>query len=189
MSAGPFPLSEAARAGASVLCFPACYLPGYRNPDRRLPPSDARTLESAWTTLAETTRRAGIPVIVGTERLAAHGLHAAAFVLNPEGARAGFEHKVPIDPSEEGVYPPSRSPSACRRTLRFGVSICHEGSHYPETVRWAARHGAHLGPPRTPATSPRSAMCEQPFRHPRPSAGRSRSDAGHEPVRPPPPAR
>jgi len=28
--------------------------------------------------------------------------------------------------------------------LTFGVAICHEGWRYPETVRWAVRHGAHI---------------------------------------------
>jgi predicted amidohydrolase len=28
--------------------------------------------------------------------------------------------------------------------LKFGISICHEGFRYPETVRWAAQRGAHL---------------------------------------------
>src|SRR5215813_3856618 len=27
--------------------------------------------------------------------------------------------------------------------MSFGISICHEGWRYPETVRWAARRGAH----------------------------------------------
>jgi len=26
----------------------------------------------------------------------------------------------------------------------FGIAICHEGWRYPETVRWAARQGAHI---------------------------------------------
>jgi predicted amidohydrolase len=29
-------------------------------------------------------------------------------------------------------------------SLTFGVVICHEGWRYPETVRWAARHGAQV---------------------------------------------
>jgi threonine dehydrogenase-like Zn-dependent dehydrogenase len=110
MIAGRFPLREAARAGASVLCFPACSLPGYRDPARGLPPPDARTLEAAWATLTEATRRAGITAILGTERPAVKGLHAAALVLNPAGP------------------------------LRFGVTICHEGWRYPETVRRAAEN-------------------------------------------------
>jgi predicted amidohydrolase len=28
--------------------------------------------------------------------------------------------------------------------LTFGIVICHEGWRYPETVRWAARRGAHV---------------------------------------------
>ncbi len=28
--------------------------------------------------------------------------------------------------------------------LKFGVSICHEGFRYPETVRWSAQRGAHV---------------------------------------------
>jgi predicted amidohydrolase len=27
-------------------------------------------------------------------------------------------------------------------SVKFGIVICHEGWRYPETVRWAARHGA-----------------------------------------------
>jgi predicted amidohydrolase len=29
-------------------------------------------------------------------------------------------------------------------TLKFGISICHEGFRYPETFRWAAVRGAQL---------------------------------------------
>jgi len=28
--------------------------------------------------------------------------------------------------------------------VMFGISICHEGFRYPETVRWAAKRGAQL---------------------------------------------
>ena len=40
--------------------------------------------------------------------------------------------------------------------MKFGIAICHEGWRYPETVRWAARHGAQIvfqfrqGPQRQP---------------------------------------
>ena len=50
-----------------------------------------------------------------------------------------------LDPSEDGTY----SAGSGRRVfeagaLKFGVVICHEGWRYPETVRWAARRGAHI---------------------------------------------
>jgi predicted amidohydrolase len=46
---------------------------------------------------------------------------------------------------EEAIY----SPGSGRRVfqtgpLTFGVVICHEGWRYPETVRWAVQHGAHI---------------------------------------------
>jgi predicted amidohydrolase len=28
--------------------------------------------------------------------------------------------------------------------LKFGITICHEGFRYPESVRWAARNGAQI---------------------------------------------
>lgn len=138
-------IAEAARAGALALCFPECYLPGYRDPALGLPPPDARTLEAAWNAVAGATRRAGLTVILGTERPTAAGLHATALVLNPDGTRAGFQDKVQLDPSEEGLYVPGAARQLFRAgRLVFGVTICHEGWRYPETVRWAARRGAHV---------------------------------------------
>jgi predicted amidohydrolase len=72
-------------------------------------------------------------------------LFITALVINRDGTIAGFQDKVQLDPSEEGTY----SPGSGRRVfqtgpLTFGVAICHEGWRYPETVRWAARHGAHI---------------------------------------------
>ena len=56
-----------------------------------------------------------------------------------------MQDKVQIDPSEEGLYAPGEG----RRVfdadgVTFGVTICHEGWRYPETVRWAARRGAQV---------------------------------------------
>jgi len=138
-------IAQAAQAEAHVLCFPECYLPGYRDPSRPVPPPDSQFLESAWTTLAAATARANITVILGTERLDGDALFATALVLNPDGTRAGFQDKAQIDPSEEGLY----TPAAGRKPfhagpLTFGVTICHEGWRYPETVRWAARRGPHV---------------------------------------------
>jgi predicted amidohydrolase len=69
----------------------------------------------------------------------------STLVINRDGTVAGFQDKVQIDPSEESTY----SAGSGRRVfqagpLTFGVSICHEGWRYPETVRWAAERGAHV---------------------------------------------
>jgi predicted amidohydrolase len=69
----------------------------------------------------------------------------SALVIDRDGAAAGFQDKVQLDPSEEATY----SPGSGRRVfqcgpLTFGIAICHEGWRYPETVRWAARRGAQI---------------------------------------------
>jgi predicted amidohydrolase len=52
---------------------------------------------------------------------------------------------VQIDPSEEGMYAAGSGRRVFQAgALTFGVAICHEGWRYPETVRWAARYGAHV---------------------------------------------
>ena len=107
-------------------------------------PPDAAFLNRAWSAVAEAAARGNITVVLGTERFVEGALVATALVINPDGSIAGFQDKVQIDPGEEGTY----TPGSGRRVfqagpLTFGVVICHEGWRYPETVRWAARHGAH----------------------------------------------
>jgi predicted amidohydrolase len=138
-------IAEAALAGASIVCFPECFVPGYRGLGKAPPPPDAAFLERAWLTIQAAAAKAGVAVILGTERLAGDALLATAMVVNRNGTATGFQDKVQIDPSEEGVY----TPGAGRRVFQtgpatFGIAICHEGWRYPETVRWAARHGAQI---------------------------------------------
>ena len=66
-------------------------------------------------------------------------LLATALVINWDGSIAGFQDKVQIDPSEDGVYTPGSERHLFQAgPLTFGIVICHEGFRYPETVRWAA---------------------------------------------------
>ncbi|HUA99741.1 MAG TPA: carbon-nitrogen hydrolase family protein [Terracidiphilus sp.] len=136
-------IAQAGVESAAVLCFPECYIPGYRRPDARTPPPDAAFLERAWTQVAAAAAAAGVAVVLGTERVESDALFATALVIARDGTRAGFQDKVQLDPSEDAIY----TPGVGRRVfeaggLRFGVAICHEGWRYPETVRWAARRGA-----------------------------------------------
>ncbi|HEX7778929.1 MAG TPA: carbon-nitrogen hydrolase family protein [Vicinamibacterales bacterium] len=129
---------------ARVICFPECFVPGYRV-GKSVPPPDAGFLSRAWSAVAEAARRANLAVVLGTERLVDAGLVATALVIHPDGSIAGFQDKVQIDPSEEGTYTPGLDRHVFHAAgLTFGVAICHEGWRYPETVRWAARHGAQV---------------------------------------------
>jgi len=138
-------VAQASIERAGIICFPECFVPGYRGLGKVVPPSDAAFLDRAWSVIAAAAGKASLAVVLGTERIAGDHLFATALVINADGTVAGFQDKVQIDPSEEGTY----SYGSGRRvfhagSLTFGIAICHEGWRYPETVRWAVRHGAHI---------------------------------------------
>jgi predicted amidohydrolase len=138
-------IAQAFIEGAGILCFPECFIPGYRGIGKAVPPPDTVFLERAWSAIRAAAAKATLAVVLGTERVVDNALFITALVINPDGTIAGFQDKVQLDPSEERIY----SPGSGRRIfqtgpLTFGIAICHEGWRYPETVRWAARHGAHI---------------------------------------------
>jgi predicted amidohydrolase len=138
-------IAQASTEGAGIVCFPECFVPGYRGMGKSIPPPDPEFLERARSAVATAAAKAGVAVVLGTERLVNQALLITALVINSDGTIAGFQDKVQIDPSEEGLY----TAGSGRRVfqcgpLNFGIAICHEGWRYPETVRWAARRGAHV---------------------------------------------
>jgi predicted amidohydrolase len=138
-------IAQAGDEHVDVICFPECFIPGYRAPDKGVPPPDQAFLDRAWSIVSVAAATANVAVVLGTERLVQGRPMITALVINRDGTRAGFQDKVQIDPSEEATY----VAGAERRVfqsgpLTFGVVICHEGWRYPETVRWAARRGAQV---------------------------------------------
>jgi predicted amidohydrolase len=138
-------IRQAAIKRARLICFPECYIPGYRAPGKQIPPPDPAFLAEAWSRVRAAAARDNIAVILGTERLDNGRLVATALVIDRDGTVLGFQDKVQIDPSEEATY----SHGSGRRVfqtgpIKFGVAICHEAWRYPETVRWAAMRGAQI---------------------------------------------
>lgn len=139
-------IGDASDQRAGLICFPECYVPGYRGLGHTPPPPDAAFLERAWAAIGRAAARAGIGVVLGTERFVDGALVITALVIDRDGAVLGFQDKTQLDPSEEGLY---QHASTGRHVfeiggVRFGVAICHEGWRYPETVRWPARRGAQI---------------------------------------------
>jgi predicted amidohydrolase len=135
-------IEEAGAKEARLLCFPECFIPGYRVTGKAADPS---FLQDAWATVAAAAARADLGVILGTERVVDGVAHISALVVQRDGSIAGFQDKVQLDPSEDGIY----QPGSGRRVFEadgvtFGVVICHEGWRYPETVRFAVRSGAQI---------------------------------------------
>lgn len=144
-------LAEQAIAGAAteradVICFPECFVPGYRGMGKQVPPPDPVFLERAWSCVAAAAAKGDVAVVLGTERIVNDGLRITALVVNRDGTIAGFQDKVQLDPSEEDeIYAPGTDRHVFHAgPMTFGIAICHEGFRYPETVRWAVRQSAHL---------------------------------------------
>jgi predicted amidohydrolase len=138
-------IAHASTERAGLICFPECFVPGYRGIGKCVPPPDTAFLERAWSAIAAAAAKGKLSVILGTERVVEGALLATGLVINRDGTIADFQDKVQLDPSEDTIY----SPGSGRRIfktgpLTFGVAICHEGWRYPETVRWAVRQGAHI---------------------------------------------
>jgi predicted amidohydrolase len=138
-------IAAAADRRADVICFPECFVPGYRGLGRQVPPPDAAFMERAWSAVAAAALKGDVAVVLGTERVIGGRPMISALVVDRDGTRLGFQDKVQLDPSEDATYTAGTE----RRVfttgpLTFGISICHEGFRYPETVRWSARRGAQV---------------------------------------------
>ena len=138
-------IARAGAAGADIVCFPECYVPGYRGLGHAPPPPDRAYLERAWAACAAAAKTAAVAVVLGTERIVDGAVVATALVIDRDGHQLGFQDKVQIDPSEDDTYTAGTE----RRVftigdVTFGVVICHEGWRYPETVRWPVQHGAQI---------------------------------------------
>jgi predicted amidohydrolase len=138
-------IAAAGESHADLVCFPECYVPGYRAPNRPVPRSDATFLDRAWRTIAEAAGRANVGVLLGTERLVNDRPLITTLVIGRDGKVAGWQDKVQLDPSEEATYAAGRERRVfTTEAVTFGVAICHEGWRDPETVRYAARRGARI---------------------------------------------
>src|SRR5215210_3114233 len=124
-------LAQAAARDVAIVCFPEVYLPGLRGCDFPVPAPDQRRHREA--------------TVIGMEWESAAGLHNVAFVVSRDGEVVGYQAKNQIPLEEEPFYvPDSRRRLFEIDGVPFGITICHEGWRYPESVRWAAIRGAQL---------------------------------------------
>ena len=138
-------IAEAGQSRADIVCFPECFVPGYRTKSSGIAPPDALFLEGASERVAAAAARADIAVVLGTERVVGQKVFISALVIGRDGRRLGYQDKVQLDPSEEWMFAAGAERSVFQvDDLTFGVAICHEGWRYPETVRWPVRRGAQL---------------------------------------------
>ena len=138
-------LDEAGAQGVAIVCFPETYIPGLRGMDFSVPSHDQRRQQAALEEVRAAAQRNRVAVVIGMEWESAVGVHNVAFVVSREGTVVGYQAKNQIPPSEEPFYVPDGQ----RRLFEvngvpFGITICHEGWRFPESVRWSAARGAQM---------------------------------------------
>src|SRR5580658_1467856 len=87
-------MAQAANEHADLICFPECFVPGYRGMGKVVPVPDPAFLERAWSAIAAAAAKASLAVVLGTERVVGDALLITALVINRDGTIAGFQDKV-----------------------------------------------------------------------------------------------
>lgn len=59
-------IAQASAARAGLICFPECYVPGYRGMGKSIPAPDPAFLERAWSAIAAAAAKANLAVVLGT---------------------------------------------------------------------------------------------------------------------------
>ena len=93
-------IAEAHAERAGIICFPECYVPGYRGMGKQPPPPDPVFLDRAWSAIAAAAAKASVAVVLGTERVVDHALFATALVIHRDGTIAAIQDKLQDEPSE-----------------------------------------------------------------------------------------
>ena len=139
-------LTECLKQNVDIVCTPEAYLPGLRGASFDLPDPDQPAMEQALQDLRAACRTTGVAIIAGMEWQSELGLENRAFVISPAGRVLGYQTKNQITPGgeSENYVPDGQRRVFTVKGVRFGITICHEGWRYPETVRWPAVRGARI---------------------------------------------
>ncbi|MGI4803720.1 MAG: carbon-nitrogen hydrolase family protein [Janthinobacterium lividum] len=135
----------AATAQAEIICFPESYFPGY--PGMNYPPEDREktVLKEALQQACQIASVQNIAVVLPMDWYQDDQIFNVAQVISAEGKVLGYQTKNQLDPSEDDIWTAGTTRQLFEiNGLKFGITICHEGFRYPESVRWAAQNGAHI---------------------------------------------
>jgi len=138
-------VKDASGKRAEIICFPESYIPGYPGlgfePEERSP----EKLQSALNKICEIAADNAMTIIIPMDWYHNGQLFNLAHVISSSGEVMGYQTKNQLDPSEDNVWIPGAERNIFEvNGVKFGITICHEGFRYPESVRWAARHDAKI---------------------------------------------
>jgi len=138
-------VNEASENKADIICFPESYLPGYPGMGYSTEDRTSRSLEIALKHICKIAQLYAIAIIVPMDWHSPAGLQNVAFVISEKGNVLGKQTKNQLDPTEDEIWIAGTDRQLFEvKGVKFGITICHEGFRYPESVRWAAQNGAKI---------------------------------------------
>lgn len=136
---------EAAEKHAEIICFPESFLPGYPGMGYSAADRTNESLQKALDRVRKIAADHSVAIIIPMDWHINNKLVNLAHVVSSEGELLGYQTKNQLDPSEDNLWVPGTERSLFEvNGLKFGITICHEGFRYPESVRWAAQRGTHV---------------------------------------------
>ena len=138
-------IKDAVKEQAKIICFPESYIPGYPLEEFEVEKTSPEELQSALDKVCEIAAKYSIAVILPMDWYHPDGILNVAFVISNTGEVMGYQTKNQLDPTEDDIWIPGKERSIFEvNDVKFGITICHEGFRYPESVRWAAMHDAKI---------------------------------------------
>ena len=140
-----FLINEAADQQAEIICFPESYIPGYPAEEFEVEGSSPEKMRMALNAICTMAAKNSITVIMPMDWYTVGGVLNVAHVISNRGEVLGYQTKNQLDPSEDDIWIPGTERHIFEANgVKFGITICHEGFRYPESVRWAARQDAKI---------------------------------------------
>jgi predicted amidohydrolase len=138
-------VKDAAGKQAEIICFPESYIPGYPGMGVNEGERSGEKLQAALDTVCKIAAENSIAIIIPMDWYDTGQLLNLAHVISSTGEVLGHQTKNQLDPSEDNIWSPGTERHIFEVSgVKFGITICHEGFRYPESVRWAAINDAKI---------------------------------------------
>ncbi|MFC6100533.1 carbon-nitrogen hydrolase family protein [Olivibacter domesticus] len=138
-------VKNAARKRAEIICFPESFIPGYPGMGYAIEERSSTKLQLALEKVCLIAAENAITIIVPMDWHFANGIFNVAYVVSNRGEVLGYQTKNQLDPSEDDYWTAGTERNIFEvGGIKIGITICHEGFRYPESVRWAAQQGAQI---------------------------------------------
>jgi len=138
-------VNDAAKENAEIICFPESFIPGYPLEEYEVEQCSPEKLQQALNRASVIAAEHNMAIILPMDWYDEGKFLNVAFVISKTGEILGYQSKNQLDPSEDNRWVPGTERHIFEvNGLKLGITICHEGFRYPESVRWAALRNAKV---------------------------------------------